>query len=46
MRKLVNWFRLYATGIVVEPADTKVIDVAELEAKFAAEEGEEWGNEP
>lgn len=41
MKKLINWFRMYSTGVVV-PDNTESIDLEELKEMFAAEEGEEW----
>lgn len=41
MKKLINWFRMYSTGVVV-PDNTESIDLEELKGMFAAEEGEEW----
>lgn len=40
MKKLINWFRMYSTGVVV-PDNTESVDLEELKEMFAAEESEE-----
>lgn len=42
MKKFFNWLRMYSTGVVTPPEDTRPMDLKEFEVMFAAEEEEEW----